>query len=214
MVSWSARAFEASRAIYDKIISHPFNVEMALGTLSKERFQRYIEQDTIYIANYAEEMHLLAQMLPTGAEQQLFSDFAREGMEAEKSLHELVAEQAGEAHEVTPSAVTTAYIAHTRQFIDTEQLALSMAAILPCIWVYNMVGESIYQRSTLQENPYKEWIMTYSSELMHEGVELSIAITDRLAAEQSPEMQQLMIEAFVRSVELELEFWSDAYNKL
>ncbi len=208
---WSVIAQRASEELYQRILSQPFNVEMMSGELSKERFSRYIEQDTIYIRNYSEEMLLVSDMLPAGEYRELFREFAIEGMEAEKSLHGLLSQMLGGLSDVESSLTTQRYIAHTRQWVDAEDLELSMAAILPCIWIYSLVGKHLYEHSDLEQNPYKEWVMTYASDMMTRGVQLSVALADMLAEQSSQSRRAKMREEFVRAVWYEWAFWEYAY---
>ncbi len=208
---WSDIALRASNRLYNKIISQPFNVEMMSGELSKERFKRYIEQDTIYIRNYSAEMLIVADMLPTTTHKKLFRNFAIEGMEAEKSLHALLGEQLGGLREVESSLTTKGYMNHTRQWVDKGDLELSMASILPCIWIYSLVGQHLYRNSNLTKNPYRDWIETYASDMMAEGVKLSIELTDSLAAKASQSRRAKMREEFLKAVWYEWAFWEYAY---
>ncbi len=208
---WSEVALAASEELFAKIISQPFNVELMSGALSLERFRRYIEQDTIYIANYSEEMLQVAEMLPSAKERELFKAFALEGMEAEKSLHALLGTLWGGVQRVEASQTTRDYMAHTRQWVDACDLELSMASILPCIWIYTLVAKHLYQHSQLEGNPYREWIETYASDMMAEGVELSIEITDALAAASSQSRRTKMRTEFVKAVWFEWAFWDYGY---
>ncbi len=209
---WSERARRASQHIYEQIISQPFNVEMMRGTLSLERFKRYLEQDIIYIANYSDEMKQLALMLPTDSYRALFEQFAIEGMEAEKSLHALLSSKFGGVAPATASEVTERYMAHTRQYIDSAQVEMAMAAVLPCIWIYSLIAKYIFEQSTLEGNPYREWIETYSSDMMARGVALSVEIADTLATAASQTLQSQMKRAFVEAVGYEWSFWEWGYS--
>ncbi len=208
---WSEVALRASAEIYNKIITQPFNVEMMNGTLSKERFRRYIEQDTIYIGNYSDEMLVVADMLPQNEDAEMFRKFAHEGMDAEKALHALLGEMLGGIRSVAPSQTTKDYMAHTRQWVDKRDLELSIAAILPCIWVYSLVGKHLYNNSNLDNNPYRDWIEIYSSDMMMEGVNLSVALADKLAAATTQSRRVEMRKQFVEAVLHEHKFWSYAY---
>ncbi len=209
---WSTIARRAVEGVYREILSQPFNLEMMSGELSAERFSRYIEQDTIYIANYCEEMLAVAEMLPEGDDQQLFRQFAHEGMAAEKSLHSLLFERLGRAHESQCSLTTRLYMAHTRRWVERRDLELSMAAILPCIWIYSLVGRELYRLSNLEGNPYREWIETYSSDMMMRGVELSVSIADSLAEQSSQRRRAQMRREFIAAVWYEWAFWEYAYT--
>ncbi len=186
------------------------------GTLAKERFVRYLNQDTIYIRNYSDEMSILAQMLSLeegwGDAASLFLKFSQEGMEAEKSLHSLLFQKFECVFDAESSLTTRKYIAHTRQYIDSKDVELSMAAILPCILIYNRVGEYIANNSKLEDNPYRDWIETYSSDIMGDGVNLSVRLSDSLAERSSQARQAAMKRAFMRAVWFEWAFWEYGYN--
>ncbi|MFI3286094.1 MAG: thiamine phosphate synthase [Rikenellaceae bacterium] len=209
---WSTLVRRASNNLYNSIIAQPFNVDMMSGELTKERFRRYIEQDTIYIINYSQEMLIVADMLPTTIHKELFRKFAIEGMEAEKSLHALLVEQLGGVSAVESSRTTQHYMNHTRQWVDRGDLELSMAAILPCIWIYSLVGRHLFANSNLEENPYRDWIETYASEMMMEGVNLSIELVDNLAANSTQSRRAMMRQEFLKAVWYEWAFWEYAYN--
>lgn len=46
-MSFSKTAWTAIMPIYKSIIEHPFNQELAQGTLAKEKFQFYMKQDSL-----------------------------------------------------------------------------------------------------------------------------------------------------------------------
>ena len=52
-MSWSEEAYRSVTSILEDIKAHPFIRELALGTLSKDKFSRYIAQDKIYLKGYA-----------------------------------------------------------------------------------------------------------------------------------------------------------------
>ena len=48
----STQAFAQSEKICNAILCHPFIQELSAGTLSKERFCYYIEQDALYVVKW------------------------------------------------------------------------------------------------------------------------------------------------------------------
>ncbi len=217
---WSDNVWHLSSGLVQRIKHQSFNVEMMNGGLDESIFRRYIEQDIIYIANYSEEMQLIAKMLPDAVAKREFENFAREGMAAERELHEMLSQRWSDANlscdssetKIPPSQVTAEYIAHTRQWVDAEELELSMAAILPCLWVYGDIGRYLYDNSELENNRYRAWIETYSSELMQSGVKMSIDLANALAQSTSAKYRAAMRYAFIKSVWYEWAFWEWAYR--
>jgi len=211
MKSFTSRAWEQAQPIMARICAHPFLQEMAAGTLSQDSFRIYLEQDCIYVANYGEEFLRLAHMLPKSRLQELFLTFAEEGVAAEEALHEMLMTQFG-GTSATALKGTTDYMNHTRQYFDPEDLPMAMAAMLPCMWVYNEVGKYILSIEQGGEtNPYHEWISCYASPLMDEGVKNALELTNTLAEQESQERQEKMLEAFLIATEMEYTFWDQAY---
>ena len=46
--------------IYQQIIHHPFNMELAEGTLEEKRFLFYMEQDAYYLIHFSRALALIA----------------------------------------------------------------------------------------------------------------------------------------------------------
>ena len=210
-MSWTQEVWQKSLPIYERIIAHPFIKELADGTLAMEKFVRYIAQDEIYIKNYGEEMFLMAAMMPDKTMLELFRAFSKEGMEAEKAMHDLLIERFGIDTAVEPSEVTAGYMAHTRRHINSGSLAHAMAAMLPCMWIYNEVGLYIYNHRTTAPNPYADWVATYASEDFTEGTRLILEFCDRIAEEATPEVRAEMNEAYLIAAEYEWAFWNWGY---
>ena len=87
----------------------------------------------------------------------------------------------------------------------------SLAALLPCFWVYREVGKHIYKNATAN-NPYQKWIDTYSGEEFEKVVENAIELTNRVAETTNQKKRSLMHESFIISTRLEWVFWDSAYR--
>ena len=151
-------------------------------------------------------------MLPDGPMQDLYRKFAQESIDSENALHEQLGEMGFDSIDTEPLAGTTGYMRHTSGIIAEKDLAVSMAAMLPCMWVYNEVGKYILGIASLEGNPYRAWIECYTSQMMDEGAECSVRLTDELAEEATPQKRESMTSAFVESVRFELKFWDQAYK--
>lgn len=212
MNQFSDRAWKEAQPIMARICAHPFLQEMAAGTLSRKSFKTYLEQDCIYVANYGDEFLRLAHMLPKSRLQELFLQFAEEGIAAEEAMHQMLMDEFGGA-EAEPLQGTTDYMNHTRQYFDPEDLSMAMAAMLPCMWVYNEVGKYILSiEKGGEQNPYHEWISCYASEMMDEGVKNALVLVNELAEKESPERREDMLLAFLKATEMEYVFWDQAYS--
>lgn len=198
--------------IYQQILSHPFNLELASGTLSREQFTFYMQQDAYYLIEFSKTLALIAGRSRSAQMVNDFLDFSLQALVAERSLHSHFLEQSdGVPIEL---AVSPACMAYTRYLIATASnasLEEAIAAVLPCFWVYREVGQSI-KKISQKSNPYVLWIDTYSNEEFSHGVDQAQLILDGIASQSSPHILNLMTEAFEYSTLLEWHFWNDAYH--
>lgn len=209
---WSREAWNKASKIYDAIISHPFLKELSDGTLDNEVFGRYIAQDEIYLKNYYSQMFMLADLMSDEKHKELFLSFAQSGMEGEKAMHDMIIERYGIDTEIPASKVTSDYNAHICEGIATGNPCVALAAVLPCMWIYNQVGLHILNHAELEENPYKEWIMEYGQEEFTEGVNKILAMIDEWAAEADEATINAMDYYFLKAALYEYAFWDYGYN--
>ena len=207
---WSNIAKGLSMPIVERMKNCSFNVGLMQGTLPVEQFKRYLQQDIIYIANYGEEMEMLSAMLHDGEQKAIFSRLATDAVESEKSLHTMLSERFGVVEGVQMADVTREYMAHTRRYVDDGNVELSLAALLPCFWVYAELGRFMLKGCKCNNNPYFDWINTYSSSFMEECVDVISVICDKFAQNSSAAVRAEMLQAFIRSVQFEEDFFNHA----
>ena len=208
-MKWSEEAWNAAAEIYDRILELPFVKELAAGTLSRERFQFYIGQDSMYIDNYSRVLAHVGSRMPRKEWMEDFLRFASDGIAVEKALHEfyLTGHDTGSLRPSPTCLLYNSYEAAKAM----EPVEVEAASILPCFWVYQRVGESI-MRECAEGNPYARWIETYGDEGFAESTRRAIEICDGLAEGASPEVRAQMTEAFVMSTRMEWMFWDSAYR--
>ena len=198
--------------IFEKIKELPFIKELADGSLDPSRFDRYIAQDEVYLGNYGRQMFLLADMMTDPAQQEMFRLFAQTGLDGEKAMHELLIARFGIDTQVSSSEVTSAYNSHTQAAIDSGSKEVALAAMLPCMWIYNEVGHHIYDIASMDGNPYKEWVMEYQNEEFTAGVNAVLEIADGWAAAADDATRDKMSQAFLEAALFEYAFWDYGYN--
>lgn len=212
MRKWTEEAWSKASGIYANIIEHPFILELANGNLSTERFKRYIAQDELYLGNYGRQMFAFAEMIEDASQKEMFLNFARSGMDGEKSMHELMIARFGIDSSASPSKVTAAYNAHTQAAINTGRKEIAFASLLPCIWIYNEVGKYLKTIAVTEENPYCEWINEYGNEEFSAAVGLVLALIDDYASCTDDSTRAEMTREFCEGVKFEYEFWDYAYR--
>ena len=209
--TWSQEVWKKSSRIYDAILELDFLQDLSDGSLSNEVFGRYIAQDEIYLKNYYHQMNMLAEMMDNEQDRNLFISFAQSGMEGEAAMHELLINRYGFNTQIEPSVVTSDYNAHICEGLATGNTCIALAAVLPCMWIYNRVGLHILNHSTLDGNPYKEWILEYGQEEFTTGVNHVLEIVDAMAADADEHTRQMMDYYYLKSALYEYAFWDYGY---
>lgn len=214
MKKLSNQALEKCALIIQAIKDHPFNQELANGSLDIEKFAYYIEQDTLYLRDYARSLSAIASKAPLSFIKD-FLAFSEGALIAEQEVVHSFFRQTfnfQETGKLTPA--TLAYTSYLLQVSSIAPVEIAIAAVLPCFWVYQIVGQSIAQNTDMQShNPYKKWIETYSGKEFSDSVERAISIFDEIAVSASDQMQHLMLDAFYKSTVLEWHFWNDSYHQ-
>lgn len=209
MTAFCDRAWQRTTDLRAAIDALPFNRELAAGTLSQDRFIFYIQQDALYLEQYARILAMAGARGPNGATLRLFAECALEAIAVEQALHAGYLGANPAVVEPTPDCLGyTSFLLATAYHEPWEVL---MAALLPCFWIYWDVGNTI-ARTAARENPYRAWIDTYSDEAFGTAVRAVIAATDTAAAAASDATRDRMIQAFIRSSQYEYLFWDSAYQ--
>ena len=210
--SWTRQAWDAALPIYNQILDHPFIKELASGILAPDKFDRYLAQDELYVGNYGRQMFELAELIPDPVQHDMFYAFAKEGIEGEKAMHALLIDRFGIDTQVQPSQVTAAYNAHTEAAIRSGSKEIGLAAMLPCMWVYNEVGLHILRTAAVEGNPYREWIQEYGNEAFTAGVAQVLELADSYAAAAPEDIRERMTSAYIEATRFEYLFWDYGYN--
>lgn len=210
-MSFTKRCWEAVAPLYKAIITHPFNQELQAGTLSGDRFGYYVQQDSLYLVDYARALALLAAKAPSASVAEEFLNYAREGIAVEQALHGHFFKQFNltGAPEQAPACMAYTQFLLARTALDAY--AVGLAAVLPCFWIYREVGVHIAAHAT-PHNPYQPWIDTYSDAAFDASVARAIELTDEAAARESETVRDAMEQAFVQSTRCEWAFWDAAYR--
>ena len=208
----STQAWEQSASVIQAIQTHPFNQELMKGTLDRGTFGYYIEQDSIYLNDFARCQAIIAAKIPTPYMQHYLRFAQYAGIAEQETVHYFFKQlfDIKETKQLTPA--TLSYTSYLLRTCYTEPVEVAVAAVLPCFWVYREVGLSIIQCSK-SDNPYAHWIDVYSSDEFSRTVDEAITIFDELSVHTTDVIRLKMLDAFYKSTCLEWHFWNDAYNK-
>lgn len=204
MEKWSEEAWRLAKPVYEEILELPFVSGLAAGTLPREKFMEYMRQDALYLDNYSRVLAMIASRMRRKDYLESFLRFALDGVEVERSMHEVFLG----GYVPDRSAMSRACLLYT-SLLSAQAMApveIAAAAVLPCFWVYQRVGEDIVARSGA-DNPYRRWIETYSDPAFAAASSRAIEICDELAAGASSEIRQGMTDIFLTCTRMEKLFW-------
>lgn len=201
--------------VRDAIRAHLFVTGLADGTLSRDRFQRYMVQDALYLQGFGRALALGAAKAPDADLIQEFAHAAEVAIVVERALHAGFLRDFG----VDPAAAERAVASPTCQaYVDSLMAAGAAgsfaelaAATLPCFWIYWEVGSAI-KASAAAGNPYQAWIDTYAGDEFEAATRRMIAIYDAEAEQAGPRLRDAMRARFLRSCEYEWMFWDAAWR--
>ena len=211
-MKWTDKAWTQIEPIYQKILNMPFIEELQAGTLPLEKFQFYMGQDSFYLENFARSLALVGARAHRVSHALDFIRFAEGAIVVEKALHDSYFKEFGLNQRGNIEPTTHHYINFLKSTSALDQVEIAMAAVLPCFWIYQEVGDSIYKNQLSEDNPYQKWIDTYAGKEFKELVIKAKNICDSVAENCSPRQQERMTQAFVEASKLEFMFWDSAYQ--
>jgi thiaminase/transcriptional activator TenA len=211
-VKFTDMLWQQIRPIYQAIVEHPFNQELAQGILPQNKFAFYMQQDALYLVDFGRALAIMGSRSATPERMLDFVKFSEGAVVVERALHESyftlfdISQPTGEQ---SPACfIYTNFLIATTTHKSYEE---GMAALLPCFWIYRDVGQHIY-KTTAANNPYQQWIDTYAGDEFSRSVDKAIEITDELAEQTTEARRSSMTEAFIKSSRLEWMFWDSAYR--
>lgn len=212
--AFTRRMWQAAAPVYERIIGHPFIVELADGTLDRSRFAYYLAQDTKYIGGFVSVMSAMAARAPTRKDVAMLSRRAGE-LAAEHELHESLTRDLGlDPDEIasTPTAPTClAYLNFLRAESQLATFLEALGAMLACPWVYWEVGKHLV--SVGSPDPlYQRWIERYGGEVAAVNVPPLLELANRCAATASEAQRVRSIDNFVTGCRYEWMFWDMGYT--
>ena len=208
---------EAAAPIWEAWHRHPFVTGIGDGSLDIEVFKYWLRQDYVYLKDYVRVFALGAAKADNLSTMSTFAKLLDGTLNSEMQLHRQYADRFGISHdelENEPKSPTTqGYTDFLLAASYSGDLAQLVAALLPCAWGFWEIGTRLKEVGvTTEDNPYRDWIETYSSEEFTQFCVWTRDLMDRLAQDLPRDRKQHLAEVFITSSRYELMFWDMAYN--
>ena len=176
------------------------------GNLPKTKFQEYLAQDYFFLESFARAYGLAVSKSRNKKNIKTLSVLLS-GVSEELILHETYAKEWD--IDLTTNLIGPATKKYT-DFLEEVSLNLSlieiMSAMTPCMRLYSWLGKKLL--NMISDNPYKEWILTYSDESFDNLAKSLENLIDEY--DESYDIDQVNF-LYKRAMELELDFFN-AYS--
>ncbi|QHF23979.1 bifunctional hydroxymethylpyrimidine kinase/phosphomethylpyrimidine kinase [Rathayibacter sp. VKM Ac-2804] len=201
--AFCARMWAGTEQLRAEIDALPFVTALGDGSLARDDFEWYLEQDALYLTEYARVLAIAAQRAPSTAEQVFWSESSASALAAEAQLHR---GRLGE-RTTTASATTRGYVDHLLAVGARGGYGEIVAALLPCFWLYADIGERL-AAANRPGHAYADWLVTYADPAFAAATERALAITEEAAARGTNAERAAMGDAFLRSSLFERDFFA------
>ena len=176
------------------------------GDLPKIKFQEYLAQDYFFLESFARAYGLAVSKSRNKKNIKTLSVLLS-GVSEELILHETYAKEWD--IDLTTNLIGPATKKYT-DFLEEVSLNLSlieiMSAMTPCMRLYSWLGEKLL--IMISDNPYKEWILTYSDESFDNLAKSLENLIDEYDEDYDIDQVNFL---YKRAMELELDFFN-AYS--
>jgi thiaminase (transcriptional activator TenA) len=217
--SFSGRLREQCDGIWAGLHAHPFLGELTRGILSLAAFRFFIEQDLLFLPEFARCMALGAAKSQGEDELEFFTRQLDGIIRLEIPSNRRLLEQViglGAKDRGGSRAMAPANLAYT-SFLHATAAAGGpleiIAAILPCSWSYVEIARGL--QDELAEHPvYSDWVGFYLQDSEADLVLDMRETFDNMVREAAPNdrKRQQLTEIFMMSSRLEGMFWDMAYT--
>lgn len=204
----STALFEQLRAgsgpLWAAAQQHPFVSALADGSLPRESFAFFLQQDYAFLLAYSRALALATARCAGEAQLASFSGLLHATLSEELQLHRQYCAEFGlspaDLAATLPSPVCQAYGDFCVATAASGGPLELLCALLPCGVGYHEIGQRLREQieadasrwpDGLYSHPYGRWIEVYSSSGFGEYAQWMTTSLDEMAALQGPQPQQM-----------------------
>lgn len=207
---FSQEVHELSKQYVERFLKHPFLVELIDGTLPKEKFVFYIQQDNIFLADMDIARKILASRERSDRARKLSSLIKSVYRYELRAKRDLIAKELNigrESVKVAPS--TLVYTSYLIRLASVGGFEEAFAALIPCPRLYTMIGEKYASCPAIPQPIYGKWLSIYKSEEMKKWNQKLLDLLDNIV---KPSKMQEMVESYLTACKYEIRFFDMAYS--
>ena len=212
-----ARIMTRGSGLLSTIYAHPFNQQLRQGILPRDTYTFYLQQDALYLREFSMVLKLLSERFTDRHYALQFRQLSNEMISSELNVHlkYLRGEKSPsffskQLPRLKKIPIISHYTEHLLHIVKTAPIEVSVASCIPCFWVYNNLGMN-RGVSCSENNPYRDWIASYSSERFTTSTTLIIQTATQLTDSVCcPLLQEQIALSFLNSLRFEFLFFDAA----
>jgi thiaminase/transcriptional activator TenA len=210
MDSFRKSILESSSDLIDGLLSHPFVVETANGTISDERFRRWLVQDYLWIKEFERFLAVLGARAPQEIRRPLFEALMNLHGEIE-IFEEMAARIDVDLLQARMTLACNAYASFLQATVSMKTFAEALSACYGSEYSY-LAAWSHVKREMNGPSPWQEFIDLWSSEAYAAWVDSLGKMIDAIPVSSPPILLDRMKETFRLAIQYETHFWNMAYQ--
>lgn len=206
-----------SADIWGRLHAHPFVQELAAGTLPLEKFRLYIEQDLLFLPDYARATGMAMGRARGYDELRQLVTQAHIVVEREIGNERQLLSSVTELMPAVPAPVgalpaTSTYGNWMLATASRGDALDVMVAQLPCAWSYADIAVLLGDK--VADHPvYRDWFEFFGGDFYVSSIGYRRQVLDGLLAPLGTARRRRHSELFATATRLELAFWDMAYGE-
>jgi thiaminase len=199
-----------SADLIDQMIAHPFVIETANGTISEERFRRWLVQDYLWVKEYEQFLAILAGRAPREVRRPFFE--ALMNVHGEIELFEEIASRLGvDLLDARMTLACNAYMSFLQATVGMKTFAEALSACFGAEYAYLSAWGHVRKHQKVL-SPWQEFIDIWSSESYADWVGSLGRMIDAVPETSPAILLDRMKETFRLAIQYEMHFWNMAYQ--
>ncbi len=199
-------------------MNHPFIMGIKNGDLDREKFKKYLVQDSLYLKDYGKVYASVFLKMDRIEDLQFLHTCIGVVVADETNMHTQYLKDYGlDVYKVDNEPVAPenrAYLDYMLSYANGSDVRKTFMSALPCTLTYEYIGKTLKEITgdTLKDNYFKPWIEAYASEGFEDFSVRSVELIDRLCADCTDDEMGELIDIYVEACRHEMNFWDMSFQ--
>lgn len=202
---------------WERMVGHPFVQELGQDVLPLPKFQRYFQQDYLFLRAFVTLLALTIAKAPDFPTKRRLAGFLAQVTEGEEGLFRRAFREWGmsdaQVESIRPHPLVAPYLSFMERVAYNSPFHYQLALLVVSEWTYLDWAQRVVQRYGLPKTPiYREWVELHSNALFQEFVGWLRQRLDALGETLAPNARQGVAGVFAATLLHEVHFWDAAYG--